>query len=114
MGLQLFGTRKCADTRKAERFLKERGIAFQFVDLADKGISPGELRSVAAALGLESLVDTEGAAYRRRGLAHMEFDLEEELLREPLLLRTPILRDGRRAFLGFESGALAAFLARGN
>src|SRR5512142_1852035 len=49
MGLQVFGTRKCPDTRKAERFLKERGVAYQFIDLADKGISPGELRAVAAA-----------------------------------------------------------------
>lgn len=101
MALQVFGTRKCPDTRKAERFLKERGVAYQFIDLAEKGMSPGELRSVAAAAGgLDALVDREGERYRKRGLAYMELDLEEELLADPLLLRRPILRDGRRAVVG--------------
>lgn len=101
MALQVFGTRKCPDTRKAERFLKERGVAYQFIDLAEKGMSPGELRSVAAAAGgLDALVDREGERYRKRGLAYMELDLEEELVADPLLLRRPILRDGRRAVVG--------------
>ncbi len=101
MALQVFGTRKCPDTRKAERFLKERGVAYQFIDLAEKGMSPGELRSVAAAAGgLDALVDREGERYRKRGLAYMELDLEEELLADPLLLRRPILRNGRRAVVG--------------
>ena len=101
MALQVFGTRKCPDTRKAERFHKERGVAYQFIDLAEKGMSPGELRSVAAAAGgLDALVDREGERYRKRGLAYMELDLEEELLADPLLLRRPILRDGRRAVVG--------------
>ena len=67
MGLQIFGTRKCPDTRKAERFLKERGVAYQFIDLADKGISPGELKSVAQALGLDALIDREGERFKKRG-----------------------------------------------
>jgi arsenate reductase (glutaredoxin) len=101
MALQVFGTRKCPETRKAERFLKERGVAYQFVDLADKGISPGELRSVAAAVGAGMLVDAEGPRFRDRGLGYMDYDPEEEILKDPLLLRTPILRDGRRALVGF-------------
>jgi arsenate reductase-like glutaredoxin family protein len=113
MGLQVFGTRKCPDTRKAERFLKERGIAFQFVDLADKGMSPGELRSVAAASGgAAALLDREGSRYREKGLAYMDFDAEEALAGDPLLLRTPILRDGARALVGFDQAAWKAFLAK--
>jgi arsenate reductase (glutaredoxin) len=111
MGLQVFGTRKCPDTRKAERFLKERGLSFQFVDLADKGISPGELRSVAkAAGGAGALLDREGARFREKGLGYMDFDPEEKLLGDPLLIRTPLLRDGSRALVGFDSAAWKDFL----
>ena len=106
MALQLFGTRKCPETRKAERFLKERGISYQFVDLADKGISPGELRSIAAALGgAGGLIDSGGSRFRDRGLGYMDYLPEEEIARDPLLLKTPILRDGRRAALGFDPAA---------
>ena len=100
MALQIFGTHRCQDTKKAQRFFKERGIAFQFIDLSDKGISPGELRFVAAALGLENLADRGGKRWKDRGLEHMEIDLEETLLADPLLLRTPIVRDGKKAAVG--------------
>jgi len=110
MGLQVFGTRKCPDTRKAERWLKERGVKYQFVDLAGKGMSPGELRSVAAALGIDALVDQEGERYARRGLAYLEADLEEELLADPLLLKTPVVRDGKRASVGYRPELWKAWL----
>jgi arsenate reductase-like glutaredoxin family protein len=110
MGLQVFGTRKCPETRKAERFLKERGIAYQFVDLAEKGISPSELRAVAAAAGIKALMDAEGARYKEKGLGYMDYDLEEELLKDPLLLKTPILRDGKRAAVGFDPALWKAFI----
>ncbi len=111
MGLQVFGTKKCPDTRKAERYLKERGLDYQFIDLAEKGISPGELRSIAAAVGAAGLIDAEGPRYKDRGLAYMDFDGEEEILKDPLLLRTPVLRDGRRAAVGFDPASWKAFLA---
>jgi arsenate reductase (glutaredoxin) len=117
MGLQVFGTRKCPDTRKAERFLKERGLAYQFVDLADKGISRGELRAIAASLAREGrpaseLIDAEGARFKDRGLGYMDFDPEEEILRDPLLLRTPVLRDGPAASVGFDPASWKAMLGR--
>ena len=108
MGLQVFGTKKCRETQKAVRWLKERGIKYQFIDLADKGISPGELGSIAKALGLEALVDTEGARYKKRGMEHLVVDLEEELLADPLLLRTPLLRDGSHAAAGYDPHAWEA------
>jgi len=110
MALQIFGTKSCQETKKAQRFFKERGLAFQFVDLADKGISPGELRALAAALGIESQPDRAGRRWKERGLEHMELDLEETLLADPLLLRTPLVREGRRALIGADPKALAAFL----
>lgn len=112
MGLQVFGTRKCPDTRKAERWLKERGIKYQFIDLAEKGMSPGELASVAQAVGIDALVDRESERFRRRGLGYMDFDPEEELAADPLLMRTPVLRDGSRATVGYAPETWKAWLGR--
>ena len=107
MGLQIFGTQKCPDTRKAERYFKERDLRFQFIDLAEKGISPGELASVKAALGTDELIDFQGKRARDKGLVHMDFDPEEEILSDPLLLKTPVVRDGSRAAIGYDPDAWA-------
>ncbi len=112
MALQIFGTRKCKDTRKAERFFKERGIHYQFIDLSEKGISPGELRAVAQAVGRDALIDTSSAGYTERGLAHIDHDPEEEILNDPLLLRTPVVRDGARAVIGSDPAAWHSFTGR--
>jgi arsenate reductase len=112
MGLQIFGTQKCPETRKAERYFKERDLRFQFIDLTEKGISPGELASVKAAVGAQALIDFQGKRARDRGLAHMDFDPEEEILADPLLLRTPVVRDGSRAAIGYDPGAWAKLLGR--
>jgi len=110
MGLQIFGTRKCPDTRKAERFFRDRGVAYQFIDLAEKGISPGELRSVAGAVGMASLVDTGGKRFKDRGLGYQDYDEEAEVLRDPLLMKTPVVRDGRRATVGYDPSTWMAWL----
>jgi len=111
MALQIFGTKKCQDTKKAERFFKERGVKYQLVDLAEKSISPGELAGVAAALGLDALVDTASRRYAERGLAYLECDLAEELLADCRLLRTPIVRDGKRATVGYAPDVWSAWLS---
>src|SRR3954463_7101268 len=102
---QLFGTKKCPDTRKAERFFRERGVAVQVVDLAQKGLSPGELRNVAARVGgVEALIDREGKRYVDKGLKYAAPTgprIEALLLEDPLLLKTPIVRRGADATLGF-------------
>jgi arsenate reductase len=103
--IQIFGTKKCPETRRAERWFRERRIPLQFVDLREKGLSPGELRSVAQAVGgVEPLLDREGSLYRDLGLraaAPTGSRIEQWLLDKPLLLRTPIVRDGRKAAVGF-------------
>jgi arsenate reductase (glutaredoxin) len=110
MALQVFGTKKCQDTKKAERFFKERGVRYQFIDLAEKGMSPGELASVASALGVEALVDRSSARYAERGLAHLDCDLAEELLADWRLMRTPVVRNGRRASVGCAPEAWASLM----
>ena len=106
VNVQIFGTKKCADSRKAERFFKERGIKFQAIDLAQKGMSPGELRAVAARVGgAEALIDREGKRYLDRGLKYAAPTgprIEQMLIDDPLLVRTPVVRDGaRRATVGY-------------
>jgi arsenate reductase-like glutaredoxin family protein len=103
--IQVFGTRKCPDTRKAERFFKERGQPVHAVDLAQKGMSAGELRNVAARVGgMEALIDREGARYLAKGLKYAAPTgprIEQLLVDDPLLLRTPIVRAGGRATVGY-------------
>src|SRR5438477_12107706 len=103
--VQLFGTKRCQDTRKAERFFKERGVAAHVVDLAQKGMSPGELRNVAARVGgMEALIDREGKRYVDKGLKYAAPTgprIEQILIADPLLLRTPIARSGTRATVGY-------------
>jgi arsenate reductase (glutaredoxin) len=100
MGIQIFGTLKCKETRKAQRYFKERGIPFQFVNLAEKGLSRGELKSIKAIVGVENLIDKDSQEYARRNLKYINHDVEEELLDHPLLYRTPIVRDGGKATVG--------------
>jgi arsenate reductase len=104
MNIQIFGLQKCADTRKAQRFFKERGIRFQFVDLKQKGLSKGELHSVADRVPLDQLLDRSSARFLERGLKHASLNtakIEAVLLDDPLLFRTPIVRNGKEATVGF-------------
>jgi len=105
VNVQIFGTKKCTDSRKAERFFKERGVRVQAIDLAHKGMSTGELRGVAARVGgAEALIDREGRRYLERGLKYAAPTgprIEQILVDDPLLLRTPIVRDGGRATIGY-------------
>ena len=103
--IQIFGTKKCKETRKAERWFKERGLRVQSVELSEKALSPGELRSVAARVGgMEALIDRDGKRYVDKGLKYAAPTgprIEALLLEDPLLLKTPIVRRGSDATLGF-------------
>lgn len=101
MNIQIFGTQKCQDTRKAQRYFKERAIPFHFVDLTVRGLSKGELDRVKAVVGLENLMDKEGKEYARRNLKYLVHDPVEMLLAYPLLLKTPIVRNGPRVTVGY-------------
>jgi arsenate reductase-like glutaredoxin family protein len=100
--IQIFGTQKSQDTRKAERFFQERRIPFHFRDLNEKGISKGELDNIKQSIPLEDLIDKEGKQFGKRNLAYMKFDIEEELLNDPFLFKTPIVRNGRMATIGYK------------
>jgi arsenate reductase (glutaredoxin) len=102
MNIQIFGTPKCQDTKKAQRYFKERRIQFQFIDIARKGLSKGELNGVKAAVGIENLIDREGKVYAEKNLKYLIHDIEEEILKDSLLLKTPIVRNGRDATVGYQ------------
>lgn len=107
--LQLFGRKKDRETQKAQRWLQERRIAFSFVDLDLKALSPGELDSIArAAGGPQSLLDEAGTAFQKGGWAHRSYDVREELLAHPELVKTPILRRAPEAVIGFDEARYKA------
>ena len=105
MNIQVFGTKKCNETKKAERYFKERGIKFQFIDLKEKGLSQGEFNSVKQAVGgihamlNENCKDKE--AMSRIQYASLE-NKEKRALEFPQLLKTPIVRNGKQATVGYQ------------
>jgi arsenate reductase len=102
MNIQIFGTKKCQDTKKAQRFFKERNINFHYRELSEKGISKGELENIKRAYDIDDLLDKEGKQYKKRNLEYMTYNAEEELLEDALLFKTPIVRNGGKVTVGFE------------
>lgn len=101
MNIQIFGKAKCFDTKKAERWFKERRIKYQFVDILRFGMSRGELSSVKNAVGLEALIDTKDEDYPLiQYLASSEAKLEK-LFEDPYLIKTPVVRNGKQATVGY-------------
>jgi arsenate reductase len=104
MNIQIFGVKKCFDTKKAERYFKERKIKYQFVDLNEKELSKGELKSVKDAVGLNNIINTKTKEYTRLNLNQIrDSNIKEEiLLNNPKVYKTPIVRNGKEATVGYE------------
>lgn len=102
MNIQIFGTKKCNDTKKAERFFKERRISYQFIDLKEKSLSKGELQSVKRAVGLENLINKNSKDYKKLNMDKIRGaeTREDMLLKNPSLYATPIVRNGKEATVG--------------
>lgn len=102
MEVQVIGTRKCKETQKAERFFKERRIKVHFRDLNEKGLTKGELENISQKISLEDLLNVESKIYKQKGMMYMKFDIAEELLNEPLLIKTPIVRFNKFITVGYQ------------
>lgn len=105
MNIQIFGTKKCNDTKKAERFFKERNIKYQFIDLKEKGMSKGELTSVLQKNGgIESMIDEN--AKDKDALALFSYIAQEDkldkLIDNQQILKTPIVRNGKQSTIGYQ------------
>lgn len=104
MNIQIFGTTKCFETKKAERYFKERKVKYQFIDIKQKGMSRGEISSVIRALGgLEALVDMK---CKDQGALMLILHINEEakidhLLENQQVIQTPVVRNGSKATVGF-------------
>lgn len=102
MNIQIFGTSKSFDSKKAERWFKERRIKYQYIDLPFKGLSPREYQAVKQRVGLEALVNTKCRAYEDLYMAYITPEAaEEKLLLHPELFNAPIVRNGREATVGY-------------
>ncbi len=101
MNIQIFGKNKCFDTKKAQRYFKERRIKFQFIDLPRYGLSPRELESVARCVGVQALLDEKSPDYDL--ICHLAYDRDklQRLLDEPSAIKTPIVRNGKAATVGY-------------
>ena len=105
MNIQIFGTKKCNDTKKAERFFKDRGIKYQFIDMKEKGMSKGEFTSVAQANGgIDALLDPNCKDQDTLALIRYtaEEDKLEKILENPQVIKTPVVRNGKQSTLGYQ------------
>lgn len=105
MNIQIFGTTKCFDTKKAQRYFKERNIKVQFINLKEKSMSKGELTSVMQAVGgMDKLINPK--AKDQDTLALIKYiaddDKFEKLLENQQILLTPIVRNGKQATVGYQ------------
>lgn len=105
MNIQIFGSKKCFDTKKAERYFKERRIKYQFIDMKEKGMSKGEFNSVKQVVGgLDKMID---ANCRDKDLLALityiaEEDKVEKVLENQKIIKTPIVRNGKKATVGYQ------------
>lgn len=105
MNIQIFGTKKCFDTKKAERYFKERKIKYQLIDLNEKALSKRELESVKANVtNINDLINVNSKEYKTLNIGNIRTSSvkEELLLNNPKLYRTPIVRNGKAATVGYE------------
>ena len=100
MNIQNFGTKKCNDTKKAERFFKERGIKYQFIDMKEKGMSKGELTSVASANGGIVNAKDQDAVALFQYIA--DEDKLEKLLESQQIIKTPVVRNVKQSTVGYQ------------
>ena len=101
MNIQIFGRAKCFDSKKAERYFKERRIKYQYIDILRYGMSRGELSSVKAAVGLEAMLNTVDEDYPLIKYLASDEARMEKLFEAPYLIKTPVVRSGRQATVGY-------------
>ena len=104
MNIQIFGTNKCFDTKKAMRYFKERNIKYQFIDIKEKGMSKGEFNSVKQALGgLDNMINDKSKEKDTLALIKYISDeaKEEKILENQCILKTPVVRNGKLATIGY-------------
>ena len=100
MNIQIYGKSKCFDTKKAERYFKERRIKYQYIDILKYGMSIGELNSVISAVGIDNIVDPKDQDYELYIRLARREDKINRLYEIPEMIRTPVVRNGKKATIG--------------
>ena len=114
MEVQIFGTQKSQDTRRALRFWSERRVKVHFVDLKERAASKGELQRFVQKFGLTALIDKSSKRYQDLGLGVSRLSDERWLTlltEEPLLLIQPLTRWGGKLTLGVAESDWTAWVA---
>ena len=101
MNIQVWGKPKCFDTKKAERYFKERRIKYQYIDVLRYGMSRGELNSVKNAVGLEAMIDKSDEDYPLVQYLASDDAKLDKLYEDAYLIKTPIVRNGKQATVGY-------------
>ena len=103
MNIQIYGMSKSFDTKKAERYFKERRIKYQYVDLARFGLSPREFETVRAAVGLDAMINKKSKEYEKSFIAYLadEAAVIDKLFENPALYNAPFVRNGRQVTVGY-------------
>lgn len=101
MNIQIFGKSKCFDTKKAERYFKERKIKYQMIDLPRFGMGLRELESVIRNVGLGAVIDEKARDSEIIKYLAYDEDKKQKLLENPSLIKTPIVRNGKQATVGY-------------
>ena len=101
MNIQIFGKSKCFDTKKAERYFKERKIEYQLIDLPRYGMSKREFESVNSVVGLDAMIDEKSKDNDLLKYLAYDSDRAEKLMEDPSLIKTPIVRNGKKATVGY-------------
>ena len=103
MNIQIFGTKKCFDTKKADRFFKERKIQFQFIDLNEKLMSKGEFNSILQSININDLINAKSKEYIKLNFSNIRSNeiKAELLLKNQKVMNTPIIRNGKEATVGY-------------
>ena len=112
MNIQIYGKSKCFDTKKAERYFLERQIKYQFIDLPKYGMSMGEYASVLASVNdINDLIDEKSKEYEKQYIKHLarKEDVEKRLIDNPGMFKTPIVRNGKKATVGYKPEVWAAW-----
>ena len=113
MNIQIFGKPKCFDTKKAERYFKERKIKFQLIEINKYGLSKSEYQSIKSAVGgMYALIDEKSKEYESQHIRYLarQDDIEERLLENPNMFKTPIVRNGKKATIGYQPDIWADWL----
>ena len=104
MNIQIFGKSKCFDTKKAERWFKERRIKYQFIDLKRFGMAGKEFESVLRAVGgIDNLIDWDSKSPTVTMMRYMDDSRakEDKVFDDPTLMKTPVVRNGKAATAGY-------------